>query len=524
MYTKDFVAGHVTTGLTADATRWGFAEGVEHGHYGTFFRTFYLFANSTATPAAITGTFYREDGTGIVRSFAIGPNSRFTLPASFYPALSNQKFAAFFESTNGTPVIVERAVYWDDSFFGAHASPGTPWPTGAIAVPPAPPAATTTTIVPTAGADTGGTAVTLTGTNYSAGATVSIGGVAATGVTVVSATTITATAGPHTPGTVDVVVTSNGTASTLAGGFTYAVSASTTTAIVPTAGADTGGTVVTLTGTNYSAGATVSIGGVAATSVTVVSPTTITAITGPHAAGTVDVTVTSNGTASALVGGFTYVTPITITLTDNVLAFGDSITFGTTTFKVPVGLTTTLYTAGFTTPYTQVLEAMLRARYPSQAITVQNAGVPGEDAFDGQFRLPGTLTAAHDLMVLLQGVNDTVTGFSTSEIAATLTNMVRTAKNAGKLVILCTLTPVFVGDTGIFKSDPVAVAALNAVIPGIAASEGAILVDVEAAFGNNSALMSPDGLHPNDLGYQVMAQAVFNAIVANFEITTTPSP
>ena len=35
--------------------------------------------------------------------------------------------------------------------------------------------------------------------------------------------------------------------------------------------------------------------------------------------------------------------------------------------------------------------------------------------------------------------------------------------------------------------------------------------------GNADALLSPDGLHPNDAGYDVMAQKVFEKIQENFE-------
>ncbi len=49
--------------------------------------------------------------------------------------------------------------------------------------------------------------MTLTGTGFTTGATVTIGGVAATSVVVVSATSITAVTAAHAPGAVDVVVT-----------------------------------------------------------------------------------------------------------------------------------------------------------------------------------------------------------------------------------------------------------------------------------------------------------------------------
>ena len=61
-------------------------------------------------------------------------------------------------------------------------------------------------ITPITGTAAGGTAVTITGTGFLAGATVTFGGTAATGVTVASSTSITATTPAHAAGTVSVVV------------------------------------------------------------------------------------------------------------------------------------------------------------------------------------------------------------------------------------------------------------------------------------------------------------------------------
>ena len=52
---------------------------------------------------------------------------------------------------------------------------------------------TVTSVSPVSGSTAGGTAVTITGTNFAAGATVTFGGTAATNVVVVSGTQITAT-------------------------------------------------------------------------------------------------------------------------------------------------------------------------------------------------------------------------------------------------------------------------------------------------------------------------------------------
>ena len=83
----------------------------------------------------------------------------------------------------------------------------------------------------------------------------SVGGTAATSVTVVSSTSITATTAAHAPGIVDVVVTNSDTKSgTLTQGFTYTTAsnpAPTVTAISPTSGTANGGTAVTITGTGF---------------------------------------------------------------------------------------------------------------------------------------------------------------------------------------------------------------------------------------------------------------------------------
>ncbi len=89
------------------------------------------------------------------------------------------------------------------------------------------PAPTVNAISPTSGAAGGGTAVTITGTNFLSGAKVKFGGNTATNVTVAGSGTITATTPAHTAGTVDVVVAnSDGQSSTLNGGYTYTSSSS----------------------------------------------------------------------------------------------------------------------------------------------------------------------------------------------------------------------------------------------------------------------------------------------------------
>ncbi len=83
---------------------------------------------------------------------------------------------------------------------------------------------TVTLVNPASGSAAGGTAVTISGTGFVTGATVAIGGTAATSVNVVTAQTITAVTAAHSPGAVAVVVTNpDGQLATRTNGFTYFV-------------------------------------------------------------------------------------------------------------------------------------------------------------------------------------------------------------------------------------------------------------------------------------------------------------
>ena len=164
---------------------------------------------------------------------------------------------------------------------------------------------TVSNISPNTGTTAGGTAVTITGTNFAAGATVKFGTTAATNVVVVSATQITATTPAGSAGAVTVTVTVSGQSGSLANGFTY-VAQPTVSSVSPSSGSTAGGTAVTITGTNFVAGATVTFGSTAATNVVVVSATQITATTPAGSAGAVTVTVTVSGQSGSLSSGYTY--------------------------------------------------------------------------------------------------------------------------------------------------------------------------------------------------------------------------
>ncbi|WP_353063325.1 IPT/TIG domain-containing protein [Tunturibacter psychrotolerans] len=230
---------------------------------------------------------------------------------------------------------------------------------------PSGPAPTVSSVTPNSGSTAGGTAVTITGTNFVAGATVTFGSTAGTSVVVVNSTTITATAPAASAGAATVTVTnSGGQSGSLASAFTY-IAPPTVTSVSPNGGPLAGGTAVTITGTNFAAGATVTFGGTAATSVTVVNTTTITATTPAGSAGAVTVTVTnSNGLSGNLASAFTFapaptvtsVSPNTgstaggtaVTITGTNFAAGATVTFASTAATSVVVVNTTTITA--TTP------------------------------------------------------------------------------------------------------------------------------------------------------------------------------
>ena len=104
--------------------------------------------------------------------------------------------------------------------------------------------------------------VTITGTGFLTGATVKLGGTAASSVMVVNSSSMTATSAAHAAGAVSVVVTNTDSQSgTLTNGYTYTNSAPTVSSITPSSGSISGGTSGTIAGTGFLTGAAVSLAG-----------------------------------------------------------------------------------------------------------------------------------------------------------------------------------------------------------------------------------------------------------------------
>ncbi|MBL1100265.1 IPT/TIG domain-containing protein [Streptomyces sp. 205] len=174
---------------------------------------------------------------------------------------------------------------------------------GALTLPP-----TAASINPTTGPVTGGTPFTITGTNL-ANAVVLFNGLPATGVTVNPAgTSLTGiTPAGLAPGNVTVSVVTPAGITTVPGGFTYTGVPPTAASITPATGPAAGGTPFVIIGTGLTGGS-VTIGGAAATGVSVnATGTLLVGITPAGTVGVQPVVVTTAGGTATVPGGFTYV-------------------------------------------------------------------------------------------------------------------------------------------------------------------------------------------------------------------------
>jgi hypothetical protein len=167
-----------------------------------------------------------------------------------------------------------------------------------------PTAPTVTSVTPATGSIAGGTLapgtqppLLIAGNNFLGATSVTFGGVPALYFTVNSNVEIAAVTAPGVTvgaGQSVVVTTPNGSNSANALWTYTALATPTVTSVTPNAGLTTGGSAITITGTGFFAGATVTVGGVACTSVSVINAYTITCVTGSGmAVGTASVNVTT---------------------------------------------------------------------------------------------------------------------------------------------------------------------------------------------------------------------------------------
>jgi acyl-CoA thioesterase-1 len=159
-----------------------------------------------------------------------------------------------------------------------------------------------------------------------------------------------------------------------------------------------------------------------------------------------------------------------------ILAFGDSLTFGTG--------------ASRDQSYPAVLSRIISR-------TVINAGVPGEVSAGGLKRLPGELDRHHpQLLIVIHGGNDILRSLGFSQAADNIHKMIEMARDRGIDVVM-----LGVPRPGLILSAP-------DFYEEVAAATGTpIDVDAIADILQYPANKS-DGIHPNARGYQMMAERI----------------
>jgi hypothetical protein len=188
------------------------------------------------------------------------------------------------------------------------------------APPNSPTEVSVTSVLPDTGPAASSTELSISGFGFEPGASVTVGG-AATSVRVIRSTLILAITPISPAGTVDVVVTNpGGRSSRLAGAFTYF--GLLLTDIVPTRGLP--GDVLRIRGAAFSAGAVLTIGGVAS-AVIARTGTELTALAPFLPPGIVEVAVTNpSGERRTLSGGFT-VEAVAISASPSTVTIGDPL-------------------------------------------------------------------------------------------------------------------------------------------------------------------------------------------------------
>jgi lysophospholipase L1-like esterase len=201
------------------------------------------------------------------------------------------------------------------------------------------------------------------------------------------------------------------------------------------------------------------------------------------------------------------------------VAFGDSITAGDLSFGRMLLIS---HPQG---AYPTSLKTLLERRYTAQSFVITNAGVGGEQvsSTSGQARFRSALLAARpEVVLLMEGVNDLNAHRedAINDVIAGLRGMVQEAEELGVRVFLGTLLPQRPGGSRAFTVE--LIPEVNELIRDLAADEGADLVDLYEGFGGQAGtLIGDDGLHPNDAGYEKIAELFFAALRAKLEVPST---
>jgi lysophospholipase L1-like esterase len=183
-----------------------------------------------------------------------------------------------------------------------------------------------------------------------------------------------------------------------------------------------------------------------------------------------------------------------------ILCFGDSLTYGTTS-RIVGGLPALTMVEG----YVPKLQRRLVEEY-GDGFNLINSGIGGETSTEAVDRIGGEIRQVNpDLVLLLHGivdVNNPLPRFPV--VRANLNEMMRIVIRHNIPIIIATYPPLNPEGFRIQGIDNIA--RLNDVIRQEAKQYDVPVADHWNEWGGNISGQGPDGLHPNDGGYERMAE------------------
>ena len=102
------------------------------GATGWFFDFDLAIANPNVVAAPVSITFLKDDGTTVTIPREVPAMSRITIPVETVAGLEQAATSTVVTSTTGLPLVVERSMFWDSSYYGSHGGgavdgPATRW-------------------------------------------------------------------------------------------------------------------------------------------------------------------------------------------------------------------------------------------------------------------------------------------------------------------------------------------------------------------------------------------------------------
>ncbi len=187
---------------------------------------------------------------------------------------------------------------------------------------------------------------------------------------------------------------------------------------------------------------------------------------------------------------------------DKYVGFGDSITFGIIN-----------NTPASEKGYIPRLEKLINENIEDSQVL--NYGVGGEETAEGLSRFNAAINEAQARTIfLMEGTNDVKnTDISTDTAAFNLEEMAKRAIDFGMNVFLASIIPMADIWDGLWEERTLD---LNEKIKSIAADLNIDFVDQFQAFGGafSGPLYYSDSTHPNEQGYQIMAETFYEALVS----------